>query len=395
MYPKSGFKTISGVEFLNALALLHAKRISFRCFRVYIASIAIVAVREAAKRAQLKKGRGPSSIIPRYEFAEWERLCGATRRQIQSDLKRLRESKLLFLENGILSSNPELLAEAESFQALVRSPKRPVPVPRAVLRFLALEKRQSLSKTMIAYMLRGLSISRRDAIVSGRGSAKLSSIANLASISERSARYARRKLVELGWIARDTGSKQWKLNRDGAYFSIHLDWEPPRRVWRAPRPRIEFAPRNIQNTPQIAAPYKDRKTPYGSKNQKASFTGVSKTKASAAEGEIPPSFSNIKMGDLHSISRCESLYWQAVEAKYVPHSESNALNFLAAAVRARSIEKGDSSRVFVAIVKRGLWKNITLDQEEVARRGLCKARDNNPGAFRYSKPCTVDRMRLD
>ena len=77
---------------------------------------------------------------------------------------------------------------------------------------------------LIAYMLRGLTISRQGAEVCGKGTAKLSWICAIAGLSERAARYARGELIELGWIERDTGSHQWKLNRDGAYFSVNLDW---------------------------------------------------------------------------------------------------------------------------------------------------------------------------
>jgi hypothetical protein len=237
---------------------------------------------------------------------------------------------------------------------------------------------------MIAYMLRGLTIGRKDAVIAGRGSAKLSWVCTLAGLSERGGRYARKELIRLGWIERDTGSHQWKLNRDGAYFSINLDWSP--EVAKGSKCCGEegacIAPRQPGKCPVIAPPIKDRKTPYGSKNQKTSRSGVS-TKQS--EGEIvdtPPNLRNVQTQDLFHLSRCEALYWQAVAAGDLIHSESAALNFLASAVRARSVKTEAPAKVFIAILRRRLWHHITCDQEEVARRALTRAREHNPSSFR-------------
>src|SRR5205823_1591059 len=118
-----------------------------------------------------------------------------------------------------------VLPESVELISLVRSPTRPVPVPRAVLRFLARGEKRALSTTMIAYMIRGLTLARKEGEISGRGAAKLSWISAVAGLSERAAAYARKELIRVGWISPDTGSKQWKLNRHGAYFSINPDWE--------------------------------------------------------------------------------------------------------------------------------------------------------------------------
>ena len=70
---------------------------------------------------------------------------------------------------------------------------------------------------MLAYCVRGLSISR-DGEVSGKGTAKASWIAD--TLGHLAAGRSPRKsgVDRLGFISRDEGSKQWKLNRDGAYF---------------------------------------------------------------------------------------------------------------------------------------------------------------------------------
>ncbi len=128
MYLKSGYKTITGGQFLNGLALLEAKRISYRCFRVYLASFAVTAVREAAARARRKNKVGGREEPPRYRVSELARLCDITEGQARKDLRLLAlEQVLKFSEAEILQLR-EILPETEQVMSLLRSPARPVPV---------------------------------------------------------------------------------------------------------------------------------------------------------------------------------------------------------------------------------------------------------------------------
>lgn len=89
--------------------------------------------------------------------------------------------------------------------------------------------------------------------------------------------------------------------------------------------------------------------------------------------------------DLQSFSLTEALYWQAVDEGMIDHSESNALNWLSAAVRAKCV-RGDPVRIFLGIVRRKLWAHITQDQEERARRALIRYRELDPFRFRERLP---------
>src|SRR5262249_37692691 len=148
-----------------------------------------------------------------------------------------------------------------------RGGERLIPVPRRMLKFLARCSRAALAKTVVAYLLRGLSLERSGKIRSA-GTVKISWICRLCRISERSARAARAELIRHGWITKDTGSFQRKLNRDGAYFVIDVSWRP------APR---RFAPPRPQKRTRSAPPVEKQETPNGSKNQKPAMqkeTGV-------------------------------------------------------------------------------------------------------------------------
>jgi hypothetical protein len=103
---------------------------------------------------------------------------------------------------------------------------------------------------------------------------------------------------------------------------------------------------------------------------------------------------NVRLEDLATFTRMEALFWQAVDRKLLGGSEMDALNFLAAAVRARFGKARDPVRVFVSIVRRGLWTHITAAEEDRARAALARHRQQLPGAFRERPPRGPSELRL-
>ena len=179
----------------------------------------------ARQRAKSKK---PAQPLARYQINELGRLTALPQATVRRSLKALHRAGLLtFAENIIVFTKTPLPGSEDLLETLScgRSPKRPIPVPRSLLRFLAKNSKPALTKTVLGYVLRGLSLSRTGEVTS-KGTAKISWIADTFGLSERAVNYARRELIQLGWISADTGSFQRKLNRDGAYFVINLDWRP-------------------------------------------------------------------------------------------------------------------------------------------------------------------------
>ena len=390
VYPKSGYKTISGLQFLNAIALLSRREISFRAFRVYLACFSLVAIREAASRVRKISGK-TDALIPTFKISELSRLTKASKGEVRWDLKLLSKASLLTFGQSEIAIQEEALPGVEEISGLVRSPSRPVPVPRAVLRFLAGEKRKSKALVAIAYMIRGLTIDRKSGEIKGKGSVKLSWVAAVSGLSERAAGYARAELIGIGWLTADTGSKQWKLNRHGAYFRINVDGPLGQKGEKAaPRRAPKFAPQNTQDPAQFAPPYKDKKTSSKeeSKNQKSREpkpAGVFKIERGG------PDFRAVKAENLWRFSDVESLYFEACSLGIVRSSEAAGLDFLAAAIRARGVKNGDSVRIFCGIVRKKLWHHITQAEEEHARKALHHFREKNPMRFRFEESTGNDR----
>jgi cytosine/adenosine deaminase-related metal-dependent hydrolase len=68
------------------------------------------------------------------------------------------------------------------------------------------------------------------------------------------------------------------------------------------------------------------------------------------------------------------LYRQAVAVGWLTASQANEQNFLAAGVRAKR-QAGNPVRIFVGIVRRGLWDYITQEQETQAVQALKRWRE--------------------
>jgi len=226
-------------------------------------------------------------------------------------------------------------------------------------------------------MLRGLTRDWKTGEVRGRGSVKASWIAEVFGMSLRGVRAGRAELVRLGLIERDRGSSQWKLNRTGSYFAWNLAWPGASST----APLVAVAASNP------APPIKRPGTPYGSeRDQKPVGPGVFRK----------PNIREVVDEDLRRLSRLEELFQQAVRGRILDGTEADALNFVAAAVRATTTDADSPVRVFMGIVRRKLWRYVSLAQEDRAWEGLDRLRRSRPDAFRPKRLTAVPSMeRLD
>lgn len=352
---QDGYKLIRASQLVALLAAVNSRQIPYRGLRVYLACQELLAIREAADRSRGKRRR-PSPR--RFRTEEVSRLLaddGAA--TVAKELRLLRRCGLLrFSENSLdfLDSSP---GDCNRPIHGGRGETRLVPVPRKMLVFLAACNKPALAKTVIAYLLRGLSLARNGE-VRGAGTVKVSWICEVCQISERAARFARAELIRLGWITKDTGSFQRKLNRDGAYFQIDSAWG------RAPQ---AIAPRNRKNSLRIAPLLKRRETPSDSKDRKLGPSEQSGFCRKEREGT--PKLRDIRPEDIRKPSRLRLLYEQAVQAGWVERNEASLLRFAGAAVRANRVAR-EPVRVFVAIVRKGLWHHISMADEDRARTVL-------------------------
>jgi hypothetical protein len=368
------YKTLTPRQIGSLLFTLSRRRIPWTAARVWLACWEMTAIREAVVRQRRHK-RDRRALTPNYTREEIGELTGLNRRMVTRGLGQLQKARLLEFRSDNLTFPTEALADAaETVEDLAgsRSPRRPIPVPRAVLRFLAAQPTAALGRVMLGYVARGLTIDRKGGAIRSAGSVKASWLSEVLGLSQRSVRYAQKELKRLGWICPDRASTQWKLNRTGAWFCIRLDWAPG------------VAPLRVEIGTPAAPLREDQKTPSEDQNQKLVFSG-------RKEGE--PNLNRILESDLHDRARLRVLFRQAVQRGWLRHCQSDALNFLAAAVRARTTPARDPVRVFVHLVRNRCWKHITQEQEDQARRSLRGAEKTGSGAVAAIDESLTTMMR--
>jgi hypothetical protein len=369
VYLQDGYRLIRAEQLFGVLGALNTGQITFRAFRTYIGCVELLARREAADRVA-----APSRIARQRRFlqSELSELVDVEEgRPIMRELSELETAGLLTFTERAITISEDGVQQINLVNLLgSRGAKRLVPVPRRILRLLASCTRPALAKTIVAYLLRGLSLSKRGE-VRGAGTVKISWVCKLCQISERAARGARAELIRIGWITKDTGSYQRKLNRDGAYFVINT-------AWRLVSKR--FAPPGTENWTGSAPPREIQETPNGSKNQKPAYaaSGVQMERLKS------PTLQDIQPEDLKIPRRVEELYRLAIQAGWLEHSEANVRNFVCAALRATRAG-GKVGAIFVGIVRRRLWHHITQDQESRALAVLNRFREKHPEAFQLEK----------
>jgi hypothetical protein len=216
----------------------------------------------------------------------------------------------------------------------------------------------------------------RNGECSGKGTCKASWVAEAFGVSLRGVKAARKELAEIGWLE-VIESDHWHRQRWGGTAVVNLSWAGPQNAGQT---KSESSPQADLSTTESAPPDVKQETPSESRYQKLTNPERSGVKN---DGEEKPSIRNIKLEDLLRFSRTEELYRQAVAANWVRPSESQALAWLGAAVRAKSVA-GDPVRVFAGIVRKNLWRYITGEQEERARGALNRYREINPNYFRVA-----------
>lgn len=387
---KGGYKVITPIKILNAVSSYQKGQISFKALRIYFACFELMAIREAAARSSSVlngKGRG----FARFKREELTRLSGLSNRSTGTALSELKKAKLLiFSDNEITVTEMPLKGAGELLKNHFEGRKgtRPVPVPRRLLRHLATTRRPAFFLTVLGYILRGLSLKKRTGEINSRGTVKASWLSEVFGISIRAVKASRAEMIALGLIERDTASYQRKMNRDGSYFVLNLEWEgtsvEAKPVDNFSENDHESAPPEPQKCTEFAPPIKRLKTSYEVKNQKTQRTEPSGVLKQEPDKKIPPpNIRNVRREDLFSASRNEVLYFQAIEAGFISRTEADLLNWIAVSIRARETENPE--KIFSGILRKKLFHFITHEQEDRARRALNKRRETHPLAFRYIK----------
>ncbi len=373
-----GFVLLSKEALSRLNAQISSRTISLVEARGMFAQLEMRSVREAARASRGKFLKGQERV-PDYSGKEVSKISGLSLREVSKFFRKGMSHEIFQTKQGSLT-----------------------PVARRLIKFLARCSTRAVMITLLTYLERGMTMHR--GIIKNAGTVKASHIAKKTGLSLRSIRSARAELLELGIITPDTTKYQRKLNRDGAYFTINLSWQESKdkrqvinrkgsegslnnpRAEKVPVDNLaplvpKISPHPLKNCTKISPPYREIKpSPKGElRNQKtqseaSNSSGVFTKRSQEGEGRtiLPPNIRNVQKVDLEQFSRCKKLYEQACGISLVKHSGATFLNFIGAAVRAKSAKEGDPAKIFMGIVKKGLWMNITQEQEDRARLAIKK-----------------------
>jgi len=246
--------------------------------------------------------------------------------------------------------------------AQVPNHARRVPVPRRVIRLLALGGTRVLLATMFGHLLRCAYY--RDRKCRPTGTCKASWIATVFGVDVRNVKAARKLFVDYGLLRFERVGQQF-LNRHGPLVTINLDWAPPTSAWRRSPPPVTL--RRDVSPPPIGEHELLRKL----RNQNPVAT-----RAAGVRSPVPvaarPSLRHVVPQDLADPVRLVCLYEQACLAGYVGASESERLNFFAMAEHARAVANRNAPGLFAANIRNRRWQVISLADEDAARRVLSR-----------------------
>ncbi len=324
-----------------------------------------------ARRCQLERGRNP-----RYELAELAKLVGVGEPRVLRAVARLARLRLLSWSATAIAfvADPDELEleDRAGLDAMLEEvghhPKRPVPVPRRTLELLAGGCGRVMTATVLGHLLRCVFFSSGKVRARGytfEGRVKASWIAAAFSVSLRGVKGARRMLVSDGWL--ESGeSNQWALNRWGRRVSVNPAWVPSSRRARtpvsAPRSReiaLASAPPNVHEKP-LRELYKNQKP--------AERRPAGPCQANRKEKK--PTLRDVSTHDLRSVPRLRELFDQATNRKWVRGSEAEFLDFVAAAAHARRVGTQNPPGLFVRVIRDGLTRFISGDDEDAASHTL-------------------------
>lgn len=350
-----GYAVITVGQFANVCEARRAGRISFLALRVWLAAHEQRAKRCCAKRLVRFTARELAVLIGR----------GTAEAAVRRALRKLQELSLIDWSEEAIRFPSEVTPDAETFaESLGTHSRRPVPVPRFILRALFRHTAPSEVMAAIAHLIRCLF--KRGQEIRNAGLVSASWVASVFGVGERSVHATRRWLRGLGFMTQEV-VHQLVMNRWGGKFVVALAQKREKRVTKSAPPKIlktctlKYSENQLNNKP----------APAGS--------GV------RADSSGKPTLRNITFEDLKKLPRLELLYREAVKAGWLEATEANLRNFLCAALRATQAG-GRVGAIFVGIVRKKLWHHVTQAQEDRVMTALRRYREKHPSAFRLSQP---------
>lgn len=359
--PAGGYILFQAHQLLSAWEAYRTKIIRLVDLRVWLACHELVARRQGA----------PKGHPVRYQLTELGALVGnPSARTLRGSLNRLERAGLAQWSDVAITFRDR---EASTTCQHLTSPKRLVPVPRRVGRFLASGTTRAITATMLGLLVR--CVFYRRGVCSSTGACKASWVAETFGVDERSVKRARARLIALGWVE-PVEATQWRLNRWGGVYRVNLAWDG------GTKPRSHLTPQVLGTASRLSPPDSDKQPLREYIHQKPVGHGRSGVRG-YRKATPEPSLWRIEPEDLGQTTRLESLHAEACARGQADPSEAGRLRFMALAAHARSHATRNAPGLFAWLLRGQRWGFITQADEDGVRHQSIgnRARSESSRAF--------------
>lgn len=278
-------------------------------------------------------------------------------------LAKARRSSIAF-PHSIDALSLELPTDFKERLALIANHRRRVPVPRRILRWLAVGSRRVLIAATLGHLLRLLYL--RNGRCRADGNCKASWLAAAFGINVRSAKQGRKRLIQCGVLS-TLEIPQWYRNRYGWRGTINLTWAPHTTIHArsVKRPEPPLPSRKVGS--KQAPPRQNRKLSPRSNNQKPANRPIGFCEKARSH------LGRVELVELRNDQRTEQLLERAIQKKIL--GAGDRLNVFAAAEHALRVGSRNPAGLFVWLVANRRWEHITQADEDAAVRRLKRLDD--------------------
>jgi len=395
--------------------LYRSDHITRQQFRVYFAAQEMQERRRYTKAQETSEDGRRRPRKPSYTLDEIKDLIGSkgsetADKALSADVKKLGRlglvkigSRSIDFATSIEQIAVDDVASFWEFFAQLPNTRRTVPMPRRTARALAKGFTRGVSGLMIALLIRSLYWHRPGGKAGEQGGyridgrTKCSWVAEVFRLDRKTVSTARRRLIELGWLA-PIECPQWELNKWGQRYTLNVHAfgpppEPPEAPpeFMAPEMAAEVPPEVLGEVsgglpggggfPRPSArlsgvfpsPCLNTSTsPNGEElktrkpdHARSGYRSVGGWKKKG--GRLPPPrITNFRGEDFGDTERMVELHRQAIEAGYPVKGEKGRLEFFALAERARR-HGNDAPKLFAWLLREGRLEYITMADEDAAQ----------------------------
>ena len=253
-----------------------------------------------------------------------------------------------------------------------------VKFPRRLLKLLVqCGRRMVRTATLIGMLLTTMLTKRTEKYEGYKGCVKAKWIANVFGVDASRVKSERAKLIDEGWFTREPTTPQAR-KKFGQWVRLNLTPAQPTPLPEEPASMAtaKVQPQNPPDEPKMQPPLNPSlsSTEVMEDNQTLSTTPPEP----GAYQPMPlenPSWTNIKLTNLHSDDQSETLRHQAIQTGHLKDTLTDQINFYAAIAHALRVTNTNACGLLRTLVEKALWHFLTQADENKALQRLQQVND--------------------